>query len=130
MKIIPALLVLFSFFAICFMSPSGNRNTTCLSWAGESRSKSSPSLDAMKEFYVKECKSCHGETGKGDGRLSRILTAPVGNLTDPKMWERSDEQLFDVICQGKDPMPAYRGSLKEEGCRTMVDYVRTLAPRP
>jgi mono/diheme cytochrome c family protein len=84
----------------------------------------------MKKFYTEQCRNCHGETGKGDGPLSRIVTAPVGNLADPKMWEKTDEQLLNIICRGKQPMPAYLSTLKEEGCRAMVAYVRTFAPRP
>lgn len=100
------------------------------SWAGQTQSGEAPGREAMKEFYKEQCRSCHGATGKGDGPLTRILTAPVGDLTDPKMWEKTDEEIFGIICRGKEPMPAYRSSLGEEGCRAMVDYVRTFAPEP
>jgi mono/diheme cytochrome c family protein len=130
MKNIPSFLLLFSLCAIFCASPSGNRQTPGLSWAGESQSVPGPDTGAMRKFYEEQCKSCHGETGKGDGPLSRILTAPVGNLADPKMWEKSDEQLLNIICRGKPPMPAYLSDLGEEGCRAMVDYVRTFAPEP
>ena len=89
------------------------------------------SIAAGKAIYQKECLSCHGSLGKGDGPAAKDLPKKCGDLSDPKLWAQSDGALFWKISEGKTPMPAYDKLLKEDNDRWIViHYIRTLSPKP
>ena len=83
-----------------------------------------------KKIYEKECLSCHGVKGKGDGPAVKDLEKNPGNLSDPKMWDQTDGALFWKTTEGKKPMPGYEKLLREEDRWHVVNYMRTLAPKP
>ena len=87
-----------------------------------------------KKLYSMGCLACHGSAGKGDGPVAATLErngVPIrpGNLSDPKLWEQTDGALFWKISQGNTPMPAWGEILSEDQRWTVINYVRTLAPR-
>ena len=83
-----------------------------------------------KNVYSKKCLACHGRAGKGDGPTAPRLKIVPGDLSDPKMWRQTDGELFWKITQSKTPMPSYRQGLSDKERWTVVNYIRTLAPRP
>jgi mono/diheme cytochrome c family protein len=88
------------------------------------------SIAVGKTVYTKECFSCHGTAGKGDGPAAKDLEKSPGNLSDPKMWDQTDGALFWKITTGKKPMASYENLLTEEQRWHVINYTRTLAPRP
>jgi len=88
------------------------------------------SLAAGKKVYVKECLTCHGASGRGDGPKAKDLERPPGNLANPKLWEQSDGELYWKITTGNKPMPAYETTLPEADRWHAVNFIRTFAPRP
>ena len=88
------------------------------------------SLAAGKTFYAQQCESCHGTSGKGDGPAAKDLDVSPGDLTSPKLWEDSDGALFWKITEGRKPMPTFEKSLSEDQRWQVINYVRTLAPKP
>lgn len=88
------------------------------------------STAAGKVVYVKECLSCHGATGKGDGPSAKDLEKTPGDLSNPKLWEQSDGALFWKITTGKKPMASYEKLLTEEQRWHVINYIRTLASKP
>jgi mono/diheme cytochrome c family protein len=88
------------------------------------------SIARGKELYAQQCLSCHGATGKGDGSAAKDLPKKCGDLSNPKTWDQSDGALFWKITEGKTPMPAYEKLLKDEERWHVVNYMRTLAPKP
>jgi mono/diheme cytochrome c family protein len=88
------------------------------------------SIAAGKIVYTKECFSCHGTTGKGDGPAAKDLKKSPGDLSNPKMWEQTDGALFWKITTGKTPMASYEKLLTEEQRWNVINYVRILAPHP
>ena len=88
------------------------------------------SIAAGKTVYIKECLSCHGTAGKGDGSAAKDLTKSPGDLSNPKMWEQTDGALFWKITTGKSPMATYEKLLTDAQRWNVVNYIRTLAPRP
>src|SRR5690349_17372742 len=62
---------------------------------------------ALGEQIVKDrCVLCHGESGKGDGPGGAALNPKPRNWTDHTyMGTRTDDQLYDVIFNGKGAMP-------------------------
>lgn len=83
-----------------------------------------------KMLYAKECLSCHGATGKGDGPAAKDLEKKPGDLSSAKLWEQSDGALFFKVTEGRKPMPSMEKTFSEEERWAVINYVRTLAPKP
>jgi cytochrome c oxidase cbb3-type subunit 3 len=72
--------------------------------------------------WAKQCATCHGRRGKGDGPSSTMVKAR--DLTNPEFQASvSDEQLKKVIREGKDKMPAF--NLPDSVLDGLVEHVRT-----
>jgi ankyrin len=91
------------------------------------------STTAGAATYVRLCATCHGPTGRGDGRLA-TATASYGarpsNLADAT-WQHgsSDGEIFAAIRDGIGPdfvMDAFRLRLAESDIWDLVSYVKTL----
>ena len=88
------------------------------------------SLALGKELFVKNCLSCHGETGKGNGPAAKDLDRSPGDLTNPKMFEQTVGAIFWKITEGNKPMLSFENTLTAEERWHIVNYVRTLAKKP
>jgi mono/diheme cytochrome c family protein len=83
------------------------------------------SISLGRAVYAKNCLSCHGPRGRGDGPAVGRLNADVPDLTSESVQSDSDGTLFGVITKGSKPMPAYRKLLNEEQRWHVVNYVRS-----
>ena len=83
-------------------------------------------IAAGKAVYVKECQSCHGKKGKGDGPNAKDLDKPAGDFTKAKMQSQTDGALFWKTSEGRKPMPMFKKKLTEEKIWQTVIYMRTL----
>jgi mono/diheme cytochrome c family protein len=83
------------------------------------------SVGLGRAVYAKNCQSCHGPRGRGDGPAVGRLNVSVPDLTDPDVQSESDGELFSIITKGSKPMPAYRRLLNEEQRWHVVNYVRS-----
>jgi mono/diheme cytochrome c family protein len=83
-----------------------------------------------KTLYGRQCSACHGAEGKGDGPAAVSLVPKPGDLSDPKMWEVSDGALFWKISTGKGAMPPWDKAYTERQRWLIINYIRTLAPKP
>lgn len=88
------------------------------------------SISAGKVMYTQECRACHGDLGKGDGPSAKDLGKTPGDLSSPKMWEQTDGALFWKITNGRKPMPSYEQRFSDEQRWSIINYTRTLAPKP
>ena len=88
---------------------------------------------ALGETVVQaRCVLCHGESGKGDGPGGAALNPKPRDWTDHAiMGTKTDEQLYDVIYNGKGSMPAWgkTGILTETEIRSAIMKVRTFDPQ-
>jgi mono/diheme cytochrome c family protein len=88
---------------------------------------------ALGEATVtKNCVLCHGPGGKGDGPGGAALNPKPRNWTDHTyMGTRTDDQLYEVIYNGKGAMPAWgkQGILKPNEIRSAIMKVRTFDPQ-
>lgn len=77
--------------------------------------------------WSKQCASCHGRRGRGDGPQSAMVKAR--DLTAPE-WQASvtDEALAKVIREGKDKMPAF--NLPDRLVQDLVAHVRGMQRKP
>ena len=82
--------------------------TSTTTTATDSSAKPGEVSLAMGEQVVSEkCVLCHGQSGKGDGPGGAALNPKPRDWTDHAyMGSRTDDQLYDVIFNGKGSMPA------------------------
>lgn len=88
------------------------------------------SLAKGKTVWAKECASCHGDKGKGDGPAVKDLEKRPEDLTLPKTLNQTDGALFWKLTEGRKPMASYEKTLSEEDRWHVINYLRTLAPKP
>jgi mono/diheme cytochrome c family protein len=78
--------------------------------------------------FMKHCKSCHGESGDGNGPRAASLSIKPTNFTDASlMGEHTDGELYYQITHGNSPMPPFQGKLTDTERWELVDYIRSLA---
>ena len=90
---------------------------------------SAESVSAGKRVYTRMCGRCHGPEGKGDGTAA---SAAVPDLTDDK-WDygATDGEMFAVIHDGVSAdMGPYAERLKDADIWNVINFVRTLSPKP
>ncbi len=85
------------------------------------------SIAKGKKIYSKECASCHGEKGKGDGASSRDFSTVTTDITDAKFAAQTDGAIFYKVTVGRRPMPAFRDTLSDEDRWHVVNFMRTLS---
>ena len=90
---------------------------------------SAQSVSAGRGIYSKECASCHGHGGKGNGPEAANLSRQPSDLSDPGVRNEADGELFWKITEGKKPMPRFARSLNEDQRWHVVNYIRSLAPQ-
>jgi len=80
------------------------------------------SITAGKTEYTKSCKSCHGATGVGVGKM-----AGTSNFTSKEFKAQSDGAIYFKINTGMGKMPKYKTKIKADNDRwNLVNYMRTL----
>ncbi|MCI0364890.1 MAG: c-type cytochrome [Phycisphaerales bacterium] len=88
------------------------------------------SLTLGQQLYVRECRSCHGAAGRGDGKAGIDLEPRPTNLTEPSLWDQSDGAMFWKITEGRGDMPGHKELLTDAERWHVLNYMRSLAPRP
>jgi mono/diheme cytochrome c family protein len=84
------------------------------------------SINTGKMVYMKHCRSCHGNTGLGDGpKAARLGTFP-GDFSTTEFQSQSDGILYYKSIIGRDEMPNYEKKIpskKEQWA--VINYMRT-----
>jgi mono/diheme cytochrome c family protein len=90
------------------------------------------SIAAGKKLYDSQCASCHGATGKGDGKAGALLKPTPSDLTDAE-WRhgQTEGEIFAIIRDGSQPtgMRAYGSRIPANDIWNLVNYVRSLGPK-
>lgn len=81
--------------------------------------------EASAKFYKHKCASCHGPDGKAETPAGKAMK--VRSLADPEVVKMTDDELAEVITNGKGKMPKYGSSLKPDQVKVLVEYCRSLA---
>ena len=77
--------------------------------------------------WQKNCASCHGPRGRGDGPQGPMVRAP--DLTRDEWQDRvSDQEIAEVIRKGRNKMPAF--DLSPPIIEGLVKRIRAARPRP
>jgi hypothetical protein len=86
------------------------------------------SADDGARLYRINCLHCHGPDGHGDGPVAGYLKELPANLLSAGVQEKSAEDLYASITQGKDMMPSFQGELSAEERWTLAQHVKRPAP--
>jgi len=89
------------------------------------------SIDEGRKVYIRNCASCHGPSGKGDGSMALGGSTPA-DLTDDK-WDHgsTDGEIFIVIRDGiSADMEGYKDRLTEKQIWQVIIYIRSIGPKP
>lgn len=88
------------------------------------------SLEAARLFNI-NCAICHGAGGQGNGPLSTSgKIGAIANLTLPLYIDMADGTMYHSINYGKNNMGSYAAQLSRKQRWEMVQYIRTLQPKP
>jgi mono/diheme cytochrome c family protein len=88
--------------------------------------KSDVSTKAGLAVFTKNCASCHGKTGLGDGVKARALKTFPGDFSKADFQAMADGDIFYKTKTGRDEMPKYEGKLTDDDIWNTVNYLRTL----
>ena len=92
------------------------------------------SVAAGKALYDTQCATCHGATGKGDGKMAANIPDPKPSDMTDATWKhgKTDGEIFAVIKDGAKgtAMRGYGARIKPDDMWNMVNYIRTLGPKP
>jgi mono/diheme cytochrome c family protein len=93
--------------------------------------KSTPeSLTRAKKWWNLDCAMCHGKDGDGKGETAQDMKLKLADFTDPTTFkDRTDGEIFYIIKNGHNDMPAEGPRIKTEENWDLVNYVRSLAKK-
>lgn len=84
------------------------------------------SLKEGKEIWAKNCQSCHGKSGLGDGPKAAQLKTEAGNFSLPATQKQSDGALYYKTSEGREDMPSFKKKIPDaEDIWKVVSYMRT-----
>jgi mono/diheme cytochrome c family protein len=84
------------------------------------------SINLGSSLYKKNCASCHGKEGKGDGVKARTLKTFPGDFSKGDYQKQTDGELFYKTKTGRGDMPSYDKKVPDNDIWNIVNYLRTL----
>jgi len=90
--------------------------------------KGDASNKAGKTLYDKNCASCHGKAGLGDGVRARQLKTFPGDFSLAEYQNQTDGDHFYKTKTGRGDMPKYEGKMSDTDIWNVVNYMRTFKP--
>jgi mono/diheme cytochrome c family protein len=87
--------------------------------------QSETSTKAGMAVFTKNCASCHGKTGLGDGVKARALKTFPGDFSKAAFQGLADGEIFYKTKTGRDEMPKYEGKLTDDDIWNTVNYLRS-----
>jgi mono/diheme cytochrome c family protein len=97
--------------------------------------KTHETVERGAAVYEKNCASCHGTTGGGDGPVGRTLSPPPANLAvfaqmPMAQW---DSFMYWTVAEGGaqfgSAMPAFKGTLSKDDIWAVIGYIQARLPQ-
>jgi mono/diheme cytochrome c family protein len=78
------------------------------------------------DVFKTKCVTCHGQDGAGTavGKSLKVV-----DLRSAEVQSKSDAELTQVISDGKNNMPGFKGNITDEEIHAVLAHVRTLAKK-
>lgn len=84
-----------------------------------------------KQIYSWDCAACHGVNGNGKGDVAAEQKLNMLDYRDPTALAKlTDGEIFYIIRNGKDKMPAEGERAKDDEVWNLVIYLRKMAGQP
>lgn len=77
--------------------------------------------------YKRNCRSCHGRKGDGQGMEAAELMTPATDFTNVSFVDQSDGSMYWKIAEGRDEMEAFKSVLDEDEIWAVVVYIKTFS---
>jgi mono/diheme cytochrome c family protein len=81
-------------------------------------------------LFAINCAHCHGATGSGDGSVAGYLKEIPANLHASRVQQKPMSEVYEIVSNGKDVMPAFRGELSVQERWAVVSFVKSFSPEP
>ncbi len=119
---------LFSQTAVAQAKPKGKewKATEAASKVKSTVKADDATIKAGKDIWAKECKSCHGIKGLGDGAKAEKIDISCGDFSSAEYQDRTDGELFFKTTEGRKPMPAFKEKLSDTERWQVIAYTRSL----
>jgi mono/diheme cytochrome c family protein len=75
--------------------------------------------------WAKNCASCHGKTGLGDGPKGRMLKTHPGDFSTPDFQASTDGELFYRTKTGRNEMPSFDKKIPDNEIWALVHHMRS-----
>lgn len=83
-------------------------------------------LKLGRELWIRNCSSCHGAFGRGDGPKNGQLKTEMKDLSSAFVLGQTDGELFYKISEGRDEMPAFKTTIPDaKGRWSIIHYIRS-----
>ena len=83
--------------------------------------------DPGQTTFEAHCATCHAPDGSGNTAVGKSMKIP--DLHSAEVQKLSDAQLADVIGNGKNSMPPFKGSLNPDEIHDLVIHLRQLSEK-
>lgn len=84
------------------------------------------SIATGKEIWSKQCQSCHGKSGKGDGSKAAELKTLPPDFSKADFQGQTDGSMFYKTSEGRKDMPSFKKKISDqEDIWAVVNYMRT-----
>jgi putative copper export protein/mono/diheme cytochrome c family protein len=83
-----------------------------------------------QRLFLRDCATCHGAQGRGDGPAAASLPVAPADLTAEHLWAHGDGDMFWYLTHGIDApggglsMPGFAATLSSEARWNLIDYLR------
>lgn len=90
--------------------------------------KGDASLEKLgRATYSRHCRSCHGNTGLGDGPMAKNLKTFPGDFSHANFQKYNDGEFYYMSFIGRDEMPNFESKITDEEERwAVVNYIRSM----
>ena len=79
------------------------------------------------DTFKAKCAVCHGPDGSGNTSMGQRMK--IRDLRSSDVQKQTDDELTQIITNGKPPMPGYGKSLTQADIRQLVLYLRSIASK-
>jgi len=91
---------------------------------------SAESLARARKWWALDCEMCHGTNGEGKGDTAKEMKLTLPDFSDPATFkDRTDGELYYVIKNGHNDMPAEGPRISTEQGWDLVNYVRSFSKK-
>lgn len=88
------------------------------------------SLARAQKWWTMDCEMCHGHNGDGKGETAKEMKLTMMDFTNSDtLKDRTDGEIFYIIKNGHNDMPAEGERVKNDETWDLVNYVRALAKK-